>query len=66
VASRWGAAMMVVVPMIVMVVYTVWYPDYLSKLTESSAGRTSLWLGIAGLTVGSFFVYRILARSARF
>ena len=66
VASRWGAAMMVIIPMFVMIIYTVWYPDYLARLTDSSAGRISLWLGITGLLVGSFFVYRILARSARF
>lgn len=66
VASRWGAAMMVMIPFCVMMLYTVWYPDYLGRLVESTAGRTSLWLGIAGLLTGSFFVYRILARSARF
>ena len=66
VASRWGAAMMVLIPLGVMMLYTVWYPDYLARLTESSAGRTSLWLGTVGLLTGSFFVYRILARSARF
>ena len=66
VSSRWGAAMMVIIPFIVMVIYTVWYPDYLARLTDSYAGRISLWLGIAGLLTGSFFVYRILARSARF
>ena len=61
VASRWGAAMMVLIPLGVMMLYTVWYPDYLARLTESSAGRISLWLGIIGLLTGSFFVYRILA-----
>jgi tight adherence protein B len=66
VASRWGAAMMVLIPLGVMMLYTIWYPDYLDRLTESSAGRISLWLGIIGLLTGSFFVYRILARSARF
>lgn len=66
VASRWGAAMMVIIPFIVMMIYTVWYPDYLVRLTDSYAGRISLWLGITGLLTGSFFVYRILARSARF
>ena len=66
VASRWGAAMMVIIPFIVMMIYTVWYPDYLARLTDSYAGRISLWLGITGLLTGSFFVYRILARSARF
>ena len=66
IASRWGAALMVVIPFIVMMIYTVWYPDYLTRLTDSSAGRISLWLGLTGLIVGSFSVYRILARSARF
>ena len=58
--------MMVIIPFIVMMIYTVWYPDYLVRLTDSYAGRISLWLGITGLLTGSFFVYRILARSARF
>lgn len=66
VASRWGAAMMILIPFVVMIIYTVWYPDYLARLTDSSAGRISLWLGTTGLLVGSFLVYRILARSARF
>ena len=66
IASRWGAALMVVIPCIVMMIYTVWYPDYLTRLTASSPGRISLWLGITGLLAGSFSVYRILARSARF
>ena len=66
VASRWGAAMMVAIPLIVLMLYTVWYPNYLTRLTESSAGRLSLWIGIAGQILGSFLVYRILARSARF
>ena len=66
VASRWGAAMMILIPLIVMMIYTVWYPNYLAQLTDSSWGRRSLWFGITGLLTGSFFVYRILARSARF
>ena len=66
VASRWGASMMILIPFIVMMIYTVWYPDYLTQLTASSWGRRSLWIGITGLLTGSFFVYRILARSARF
>ncbi len=66
VASRWGAALMVTIPLIVLMIYTVWYPDYLTRLTESSVGRLSLWLAIAGQLLGSFFVYRILSRSARF
>jgi tight adherence protein B len=66
VASRWGAAMMIMIPFGVMMIYTVWYPDYLTQLTGSSWGRKSLWLGVMGLLTGSFFVYRILARSARF
>lgn len=66
VASRWGASMMILIPFVVMMIYTVWYPDYLTQLTDSSWGRRSLWFGITGLLTGSFFVYRILARSARF
>ena len=66
VASRWGAAIMIFIPFVVMIIYSVWYPDYLAQLTDSYAGRMSLWLGTTGLLVGSFLVYRILARSARF
>ncbi len=66
VASRWGASMMILIPFVVMMIYTVWYPSYLTQLTDSSWGRRSLWFGITGLLIGSFFVYRILARSARF
>lgn len=66
VASRWGSAMMMVIPIMVLTLYTVWYPDYLANLTESSAGKLSLWLGIAGQILGSLIVYRILARTARF
>lgn len=66
VASRWGATMMILIPFIVMVIYTVWNPNYLTQLTESSWGRKSLWWGISGLLTGGFFVYRILARSSRF
>jgi len=66
VASRWGATMMILIPFIVMVIYTAWNPNYLTQLTESSWGRKSLWWGISGLLTGGFFVYRILARSSRF
>ena len=62
VASRWGASMMILIPFVVMMIYTVWYPNYLTQLTDSSWGRRSLWFGITGLLTGSFFVYRILAR----
>lgn len=66
VASRWGAAMMVLIPVVVMVIYTFWYPNYLAQLTASSWGRRSLILGMTGLFTGSLIVLRILSRSARF
>jgi len=66
IASRMGALMMVIVPVLVMGFYLFRDPDYLNNLLNSFWGRLSLWLGVILQIVGCLLVYRILSRSARF
>jgi tight adherence protein B len=66
IASRLGAIMMVIVPVLVMGFYLFRDPDYLNNLLNSFWGRLSLWIGVIFQIVGCLLVYRILSRSARF
>lgn len=66
IASRMGAVMMVVIPVVVMGFYLFRDPNYLTNLLNSYWGRLSLWTAVALQIVGCLMVYRILSRSARF
>jgi tight adherence protein B len=66
IASRLGAIMMVMVPILVVSFYLFRDPLYLEKLLNSFWGRLSLWLAIGLQIVGCTIVFRILSRSARF
>lgn len=66
IASRMGAILMVVIPVLVMSFYLFRDPDYLTSLTGSFWGRLSLWTAIVFQVVGCLLVFRILSRSARF
>ena len=66
IASRMGAVMMVVIPILVMGFYLFRDPNYLTNLLSSFWGRLSLWTAIIQQIVGCLMVYRILNRSARF
>ncbi len=66
IASRMGAVMMVVIPVVVMGFYLFRDPNYLTNLLNSYWGRLSLWTAVALQIVGCIIVYRILSRSARF
>jgi tight adherence protein B len=66
ITSRLGTILMVVFGMIAFGFYLFYDPDYLNKLLNSSFGRLSLMLAFSMMTIGCFFVYRILNRSARF
>lgn len=66
IASRMGAVMMVVIPVVVMGFYLFRDPNYLTNLLNSYWGRLSLWTAVVLQIVGCIMVYRILSRSARF
>jgi len=66
IASRMGAIMMVIIPILVMSFYLFRDPNYLSSLMSSFWGRLSLWAAVTLQIVGCLLVYRILSRSARF
>lgn len=66
IASRMGAVLMVVIPILVMSFYLFRDPNYLTSLTGSFWGRLSLWTAIVFQIVGCLLVFRILSRSARF
>lgn len=66
VASRMGAIMMVIIPILVMGFYLFRDPDYLNNLLNSFWGRLSLGIGVVFQVVGCLIVFRILSRSARF
>ena len=66
IASRMGATMMVIVPILVMSFYLFRDPDYLNNLLSSFWGRLSLWTAVAFQIIGCLMVFRILSRSARF
>ena len=66
IASRMGAILMVVIPIMVMSFYLFRDPNYLNSLTASFWGRLSLWTAIAFQIIGCGLVFRILSRSARF
>lgn len=66
VASRLGAIMMLVIPPLVILFFTVTRDNYLNELLSSFWGRLSLGIAITLQIVGAFFVFRILRRSSRF
>lgn len=66
IASRMGAIMMVVIPILVMGFYLFRDPGYFNNLLSSFWGRLSLWLGVILQMIGCLLVFRILSRSARF
>ncbi len=66
IASRLGAVMMMVVPVLVISFYLFRDPDYISRLMGSFWGRTSLWMALLLQAVGCVAVFRILTQSARF
>jgi tight adherence protein B len=66
IASRMGAILMVVIPILVVSFYLFRDPNYLTSLTGSFWGRLSLWTAIAFQIIGCGLVFRILSRSARF
>lgn len=66
IASRMGAIMMVVIPILVMGFYLFRDPNYFNSLMNSFWGRLSLWLGVILQIIGCLMVFRILSRSARF
>lgn len=66
IASRMGAVMMVVIPILVMGFYLFRDPNYFNSLMNSFWGRLSLWLGVILQIIGCLMVFRILSRSARF
>jgi Flp pilus assembly protein TadB len=57
---------MVVVAFGVVGFYTFRDPNYLQSLFSSYWGRLSFWAGVVLQVVGSFLVYRILGRTAKF
>lgn len=66
IASRMGAIMMVIIPVLVMGFYMFRDPNYLDSLLNSFWGRLSLWTAVTLQIVGCLIVFRILSRSARF
>lgn len=66
IASRMGATMMVIIPILVMSFYLFRDPNYMTNLLSSFWGRLSLWTAVILQVVGCLLVYRILSRSARF
>ncbi len=66
IASRMGAIMMVVIPILVMSFYLFRDPAYLDNLMSSFWGRLSLWGGVVLQILGCVIVFRILSRSSRF
>jgi tight adherence protein B len=66
IASRMGAIMMVIIPVLVMGFYLFRDPSYLNTLLSSFWGRLSLGLGVFLQVIGCLFVFRILKRSSRF
>jgi len=66
IASRMGAIMMVVIPVLVMSFYLFRDPAYLNNLMSSFWGRLSLWGGVVLQILGCLIVFRILSRSSRF
>lgn len=66
IASRMGAIMMVIIPILVISFYLFRDPNYLNSLLNSFWGRLSLWTAIVLQIVGCVTVFRILSRSSRF
>ncbi|MCA9036795.1 MAG: type II secretion system F family protein [Planctomycetaceae bacterium] len=66
IASRAGATMMVLVPILIIGFYLFRDPDYLDKLLSSFWGRLSLWSAVVLQIVGALIVFRVLQRTARF
>ncbi len=66
IASRMGAIMMVIIPVLVMGFYLFRDPAYLNTLLNSYWGRLSLGLGVFLQVIGCLLVFRILKRSSRF
>ncbi len=66
IASRLGAILMLVVPPLVVLFFTLNRENYIADLIGSFWGRLSLGLAIALQIIGGLIVVRILKRSARF
>jgi tight adherence protein B len=66
VASRLGAIMMLVVPPLVVLFFTMSRENYVADLLGSFWGRLSLGLAVTLQIVGGLIVFRILRRSAHF
>ncbi|MCP4783598.1 MAG: pilus assembly protein TadB [Fuerstiella sp.] len=66
VASRLGALLMLVVPPLVVLFFSLNRQDYISDLLSSFWGRLSVGLAIGLQIIGGLAVVRILNRSARF
>jgi len=66
VASRLGAILMLVVPPLVVLFFTLNRENYIAELFGSFWGRLSVGLAIALQIIGGLIVVRILKRSARF
>ncbi len=66
IASRMGAILMVVIPVLVMGFYLFRDPNYLNSLLNSFWGRLSLWTAVVLQIIGCLMVFRILSRSSRF
>ena len=66
VASRLGAMMMLIVPPLVVLFFTLNRENYIADLIGSFWGRLSLGLAVTLQIVGGLIVFRILRRSARF
>jgi tight adherence protein B len=66
VASRLGAMLMLIVPPLVVLFFTLSRENYIEDLVGSFWGRLSLGVAITLQIVGGLIVFRILRRSARF
>ncbi|MEX0702850.1 MAG: type II secretion system F family protein [Planctomycetales bacterium] len=64
-ASRATAVLMLVLPPLILAFFVFRDPDYLSRLLDSSWGRTTLLIAIGLQIVGSAWVLRILKTSQR-
>ena len=66
VASRLGVILMLIVPPLVVLLFTLSRENYIADLIGSFWGRLSLGLAVTLQIVGGLIVFRILRRSARF
>ena len=66
VASRWGAALMLVLPPAIIAFYLVRDPQYFTDMMSSFWGRLTFWMAVALQIIGAVFVMRILRQTAKF